>query len=80
MDERDYTRTVLRAVFTAELQSAPRLLGTPAGVIRFVYNVPGAIGYIRASEIDDSVKAVRLSDAPAGAAFGFTLQPGQGVK
>jgi ABC-type phosphate transport system substrate-binding protein len=74
MDDRDYTRTVLRAVFTAELQSAPKLLGTPAGVIRFVYNVPGAIGYIRVSEVDDNVKAVRLSDAPAGAAFGFTLQ------
>jgi ABC-type phosphate transport system substrate-binding protein len=74
MDERDYTRTVLRAVFTAELQSAPKLLGTPAGVIRFVYNVPGAIGYIRPSEVDDNVKIVRLSNAPAGAAFGFTLQ------
>jgi periplasmic binding family protein len=74
MDERNYTRTVLRAVFTAELQSAPKLLGTPAGVMRFIYNVPGAIGYVRASEVDNSVKTVRLSDAPAGAAFGFTLQ------
>lgn len=74
MDDRSYTRMVLRAVFTAELQSAPKLLGTPAGVMRFIYNVPGAIGYVRASEVDDSVKIVRLSDAPAGAAFGFTLQ------
>ena len=74
MDERDYTRTVLRAVYTAELQSAPKLLGTPTGVIRFIYNVPGAIGYIRASEVDDTVKTVRLSDNPPGAAFGFTLQ------
>jgi ABC-type phosphate transport system substrate-binding protein len=74
MDDRDYTRTVLRAVFTAELQSAPKLLGTPAGVIRFIYNVPGAIGYIRASELDGSVKAVRLAGAPAAAASGFTLQ------
>ena len=75
MDDRDYTRTVLRAVFTAELQSAPKLLGTPAGVIRFIYNVPGAIGYIRASEVDTTVKTVRLSNAPADTAFGFTLQP-----
>jgi ABC-type phosphate transport system substrate-binding protein len=74
MDDRDYTRTVLRAVFTAELQSAPRLLGTPAGVIRFIYNVPGAIGYVRASEVDSTVKPVRLSNPPTDAAFGFTLQ------
>ena len=74
MDDRDYTRTVLRAVFAAELQSAPKLLGTPAGVMRFIYNVPGAIGYVRASEVDDSVKIVRLSDPPSGGAFGFTLQ------
>jgi hypothetical protein len=74
MDDRDYTRTVLRAVFTAELQSAPKLLDTPAGVIRFIYNVPGAIGYIRASEVDANVRIVRLTDAPASTAFGFTLQ------
>jgi ABC-type phosphate transport system substrate-binding protein len=74
MDDRDYTRTVLRAVFTAELQSTPKLLGTPAGVIRFIYNVPGAIGYIRPSEVDANVKIVRLLDAPAAAANGFTLQ------
>ena len=74
MDEREYTRTVLRAVFTAELQSAPKLLGTPTGVIRFVYNVPGAIGYVRASQVDDTIKTVRLSDATPSVAFGFTLQ------
>jgi hypothetical protein len=74
LDDRDYMRTVLRAVFTAELQSAPKLLGTAAGVLRFVYNVPGAIGYVRASEVDDNVKIVTLTSAPAGAAFGFTLR------
>jgi hypothetical protein len=45
-----------------------------AGVSRFIYNVPGAIGYLRASEVDDNVKVVRLADAAVGAAFGFTLQ------
>jgi ABC-type phosphate transport system substrate-binding protein len=74
MNDRDYMRAVLRAVFTGELQSVPKLLGTPIGVIRFVYNVPGAIGYVLASEVDETVKIVRLSGAPAGAAFGFTLQ------
>jgi hypothetical protein len=74
LDDRDYTRAVLRAVFTGELRSAPKLLDTPAGVIRFVFNVPGAIGYVRASEVDDSVKVVRLAGAPADIAFGFKLR------
>jgi ABC-type phosphate transport system substrate-binding protein len=74
LDDRDYTRMVLRAVFTGELRSAPKLLDTSGGVIRFVYNVPGAIGYIRASEVDDNVKVIRLSGAPADTAFGFRLK------
>jgi hypothetical protein len=74
LDERDYTRTVLRAVFTGDLRSGPKLLGTVAGVLRFVFNVPGAIGYVRASEVDDTVKIVPLSDSPTDAAFGFTLK------
>jgi len=74
LDDRDYTRMMLRAVFTGELRSAPKLLDTPAGVIRFVYNVPGAIGYIKASEVDDSVKIVPISNASADSAFGFRLK------
>lgn len=74
LDDRDYSRMVLRSVFTGELRSPPKLLDTSAGVMRFVYNVPGAIGYIRAAEVDDTVKILRLSAAPTGSAFGFRLK------
>jgi ABC-type phosphate transport system substrate-binding protein len=74
LNDRDYTRTVLRSVFTGESQSAPKQLDTPAGVIRFVYNVPGAIGYLRASDVDDSVKILQISEAPTELAFGFRLK------
>src|SRR4051812_9120382 len=74
LDDRDFTRMVLRAVFTGELRSAPKQLDSAEGVIRFVYNVPGAIGYVRASKVDDSVKVVRLSGAPTETAFGFRLK------
>jgi hypothetical protein len=36
------------------------MLATPNGVLRFVFNVPGAIGYVRASEVDASVKTLRV--------------------
>jgi len=74
LNDLDYTRMVLRSVFTGELRSAPKLLDTSAGVVRFVYNVPGAIGYIRATELDDSVKIVPISDPPTESAFGFRLK------
>jgi hypothetical protein len=74
LEERDYTRTVLRAVFTGESRSTPKLLDTAVGVLRFVYNVPGAIGYVRASEVDDTVRIVRITAPPEGVAFGFTLR------
>jgi ABC-type phosphate transport system substrate-binding protein len=74
LDDRDYTRMVLRSVFTGELRTAPKLLDTSVGVIRFVYNVPGAIGYVRASEVDNTVKIVRLSGVTTESAFGFTLK------
>jgi hypothetical protein len=30
------------------------------GVRKFVFNVPGAIGYLRPEDVDDSVKVVRI--------------------
>jgi ABC-type phosphate transport system substrate-binding protein len=74
LEDREYMRTVLRAVFTGDLRSVPKLLDTPAGVLRFIYNVPGAIGYVRASEVDQNVRVARLTAVPPGAAFGFTLK------
>lgn len=75
MDDGVYTRRVLRSVFVGELQSAPKQLATATGVVRFVYNVPGAIGYVRADEINDSVKVVKIDgDVPIAAVAGLTLR------
>jgi hypothetical protein len=30
------------------------------GVRKFVFNVPGAIGYVRATDVDSSVKILRV--------------------
>jgi len=38
----------------------PRTLASPSIVRKFVFNAPGAIGYLRASDVDDSVKVVRI--------------------
>jgi ABC-type phosphate transport system substrate-binding protein len=59
-DEAQYRRTFLQAVFSGEASDAPKTLASTNGVLRFVYNVPGAIGYARARDVDASVKTLRV--------------------
>jgi ABC-type phosphate transport system substrate-binding protein len=58
--EEDYRRTYMQAVFSGETADAPKTLTSTYGMLRFVYNVPGAIGYVRARDVDASVKALRI--------------------
>ena len=60
MGEKDFTNHFLHGLFTGEIHAAPRTLGSSAEVLKFVLNVPGAIGYLKAPEVDESVKVVRV--------------------
>jgi ABC-type phosphate transport system substrate-binding protein len=60
LDEEEYRRGFLQAIFAGEASDAPKMLASPNGVLRFVFNVPGAIGYVRASETDSNVKVLRV--------------------
>ena len=60
LEEEEYRRTYLQAVFSGEASEAPKTLASTNGVLRFVYNVPGAIGYVRARDVDRSVKTLRV--------------------
>ena len=73
VDEDEYRRGFLQSVFTGEANGAPRVLATPNGVLRFVFNVPGAIGYVRASEVDATVKTLRVDGHLPGEA-GYRLE------
>ena len=73
VDEDEYRRGLLQAVFSGEANVAPRVLASTNGVLRFVFNVPGAIGYVRASEVDGSVKMLRVDGRLPGEA-GYRLE------
>jgi ABC-type phosphate transport system substrate-binding protein len=60
LDEEEYRRTYLQAVFSGAASDGPKTLASTNGVLRFVYNVPGAIGYVRARDADQSVKMLRV--------------------
>ncbi len=76
MSESDFSRHILHATFTGEVAAGPKLLATPAGVRRFVVNVPGAIGYVRADDLDDSVKPLRIDGrAPGDSGYPLKTKP-----
>jgi ABC-type phosphate transport system substrate-binding protein len=60
MNEHDFGRHFLHGMFTGEVFVSPKTLASPIGVRKFVFNVPGAIGYVRASDVDSSIKVVRV--------------------
>ena len=60
MDEKAYQDFQLRGMFRGDVFVAPKTLASPTIVRKFVFNAPGAIGYLRASDVDESVKVVRI--------------------
>src|SRR5437588_8105502 len=60
MSETNYNNHMLHGLFTGEVFASPKTLAAPVGVRKFVFNVPGAIGYLRTADVDDSVKVLRI--------------------
>ncbi|MGB7846072.1 MAG: hypothetical protein WBL63_10680 [Candidatus Acidiferrum sp.] len=66
MDEKEFSKYFLHGMFTGEVHAAPKSLAASGEVLKFVFNVPGAIGYAKANDIDDSVKIVRIDSRLPG--------------
>ena len=60
MNENDLNNHFIHGLFTGEVFVSPKTLATPVEVRKFIFNVPGAIGYVRARDVDASVKVVRI--------------------
>jgi len=60
MNEKGYQDYLLHGMFRGDVFVVPRTLASPSIVRKFVFNAPGAIGYLRASDVDGSVKVVRI--------------------
>jgi ABC-type phosphate transport system substrate-binding protein len=61
MSETEFSRHFLRGLFTGEVFVSPKTLSSPTGVRKFVFNVPGAIGYVRAADVDGTVKVIKVN-------------------
>jgi ABC-type phosphate transport system substrate-binding protein len=60
MSDSDLRRRYLQGLLTGEVLVSPKTLANAVGVRKFVFNVPGAIGYLRPEDVDDSVKVIRI--------------------
>jgi ABC-type phosphate transport system substrate-binding protein len=73
MTESGYQDHFLKGTYTGDIAFPPKTLSSPEILRRFVFNAPGAIGYLRTSDVDESVKVIaidgRLPDNP-----GYKLQ------
>ena len=62
MTEDQFRYHFVHGLFTGEILVSPKILSSPVGVRKFVFNVPGAIGYLRVADVDDTVKVVRIDE------------------
>ena len=75
MTDQEYQKYFLQATFTGAVTSAPKQLSGAAAVKQFVASNPGAIGYLKASDLDESVKAVKIDGkAPGDADYKLKLK------
>ena len=70
MNEKDFNSYFLGKKFRGEILEEPRLRTSTPDMIKTISNVQGAIGYVRADEVDASVKVIRVDGlAPGDAGY-----------
>jgi ABC-type phosphate transport system substrate-binding protein len=75
MSESEYNDYFVGQTFTGAVASAPKTFPNGATVKAFVAQTPGAIGYVRASDVDSSVKALKVDGkSPSDADYSLTTK------
>jgi hypothetical protein len=73
--DQDFTTYFLRAKFSEQVVDEPRNLDSAPNMIRFVANVSGALGYVRADEVGPSVRVIRVDNlSPGDPGYKLTLR------
>ena len=61
MNQHELEHYYLYQSFKGEGVSLPATMQAPADVMRFVAKTPGGLGYVRAPDVDDTVKVLRIN-------------------
>lgn len=60
LGEEQYDKHVLLQTFRGTIGQGPREILSARAMLRFVFNAPGAIGYVPADEVDGTTKVLRI--------------------
>src|SRR5579863_7090324 len=75
MSEDQLKNHFLHGLYTGEILVSPKTLASPVGVRKFIFNVPGAIGYLRIGDVDPTVKVLRIVELlPEDKAYRLRVQ------
>lgn len=66
MSEDDYNQHIMHADFAGGSAEPPKTMGSAAAVRDAVAGTPGGIGFMRASDVNGSVKAISVDGISAG--------------
>lgn len=66
MTEAQYNRFFMQAVFAGKLADAPRVIPSPVAMKSIAATRPGAVTYILASQVDSTVKALKIDGLSPG--------------
>ena len=66
----------MHANFNGESGGAPKAMASGAAVRALVTSIPGAIGFLRVSDVNDSVKVISVDGVAAGSA-GYKVKAGK---
>lgn len=73
MSSLEFEQYLVHASFNGEAGGAPKSLASGVAIRLLIVSVPGAIGFLHMSDVNDSVKAVKLDGVAAGGA-GYKLK------
>jgi phosphate transport system substrate-binding protein len=76
MSEDDFTQHLMHANFNGDSGGGPKSLASGVAVRQLAMSVPGAIGFLRMADVNDSVKVVSVDGVAAGAP-GYKLKAGK---
>ena len=66
MRETDFTLHFMHASFSGETADPPRAVGSGVQLRQSVVSTPNAVGFIKASQLDDSVKVITIDGSRPG--------------
>jgi len=76
MSEAEFNDHLMKANFSGDTGAAPKVAQSALAVRQLVMTTPGAVAFLRVSEVNDTVKQIKVDSVAAGAPD-YGIKPGK---